>query len=496
MRINNNIAALNTLRQYTSNTTSTNKAMEKLSSGLAINRAGDDAAGLAISEKMRSQIRGIEMASDNSQNAISLVQTAEGALTETHSILQRMNELAVQSASDTNETIDRNALQAEYSQLVTEIDDIADQTKFNNRNLLDGTYSGATAEATHTGLASDLDVSVTTAASAGSITLNTISDWAATVTAANGTATADFTATAGITAGSVAGSVADGANYNGTYHLQATGSALNAMTFNLVDADGATVASTGSVTVTAGGANTLNFGNYGNLSITTGAGVTAGNLTTAYDGTSSGNFSITIAGGVDAVSVPSATLNGVQIKQGDTSATLATGVTIDLSALTSADWASQNALNTALYGSTTGSGSITVATTAAKTGLTVQTGANNGESLSININSMKSADLGLTGSTVATQAGAATAINTVTDAINEVSTQRANLGAYQNRLEHKINNLDTSAENLQAAESNIRDVDMAEEMVEFTKNNILLQAAQSMLAQANSQPQGVLQLLQ
>ncbi|MDD4799182.1 MAG: flagellin, partial [Clostridia bacterium] len=150
MRINNNIAALNTLRQYSSNTVATNKSMEKLSSGSRINRAGDDAAGLAISEKMRAQIRGINMAADNSQNAISLVQTAEGALTETHSILQRMNELAVQSASDTNETIDRNALNAEFQELVKEIDDIANQTKFNNKTLLDGSVGVAIDTATST----------------------------------------------------------------------------------------------------------------------------------------------------------------------------------------------------------------------------------------------------------------------------------------------------------------------------------------------------------
>jgi len=358
MRINNNIAALNTLRQYSSNTAATNKSMEKLSSGSRINRAGDDAAGLAISEKMRAQIRGINMAADNSQNAISLVQTAEGALTETHSILQRMNELAVQSASDTNETIDRNALTAEFQELIKEIDDIANQTKFNNKTLLDGSVGVAVDTATST-----LDE----------------------------------------------------------------------------------VAGVGSMTA-SGASTTYTFVN---------------------DATS-----LTISDGTDTVTLgaPAA---------GDTIRVAQWGIEVQLTT----GFAAESLDGTIVTG--------------ASSGLTIQTGATNGEKLTIDIGSMKAADLGITAATkIDTQANAEAAIDTVTAAINSVSSQRANLGAYQNRLEHKINNLNTSSENLQAAESRIRDVDMAKEMVNFTKNNILLQAAQSMLAQANAQPQGVLQLLQ
>ena len=372
MRINNNIAALNTLRQYSANTTATNKAMEKLSSGLAINRAGDDAAGLAISEKMRAQIRGIDMATDNSQNAISLVQTAEGALTETHSILQRMNELAVQSASDTNETIDRDALNAEFQQLADEIDDISTQTKFNNKYLLDGSVSS--------------QVNTSTAAS--------------TIFAEAGVE--------GVEAGGASGTV-----------------------YTIDD--------------------------------------TAGVISIQRD----------VAGVIDSVSIDGTLANGSgNISYSDW------GINIDLG---------PGYTQGALDGSTI--------TMAASAGLNIQTGAANGEQLTISIGNMSANQLGnathkISAASVATQTDAETAIDTVTDAINQVSTQRANLGAIQNRLEHKINNLSTSAENLQSAESNIRDVDMAEEMVNFTKNNILLQAAQSMLAQANAQPQGVLQLLQ
>ena len=278
MRINNNIAALNTHRQYGINNNNVASSVEKLSSGYRINRAGDDAAGLAISEKMRAQIRGLNMASKNSQDAISLIQTAEGALQETHNILQRMRELAVQAASDTNDGdyeegedggVDRAALDAEFQELLEEINNIAEQTAFNTRKLLDGSLSGAV----------------------------------------------------------------------------------------------------------------------------------------------------------------------------------------------------------------------------------IQTGANEGETLDISIEDMSTTGLAINTLSLASRANAASAISIVNEAINTVSTERSKLGAYQNRLQHKIANLDTSAENLTAAESRIRDIDMAKEMTNFTKSSILTQAATAMLAQANALPQGVLQLL-
>lgn len=270
MRINHNIAALNTHRQLTTNNASASKNIEKLSSGLRINRAGDDAAGLAISEKMRGQIRGLDMASKNAQDGISMIQTAEGALNETHSILQRMRELAVQSSNDTNTTADRDAMQQEVTALTAEIDRIATQTEFNTKTLLDGSL----------------------------------------------------------------------------------------------------------------------------------------------------------------------------------------------------------------------------------TDVNLQVGANSGQSMQFTIGDMQSAALGVGGIDLAADHATSTAaIDTINAAIESVSTERSNLGAIQNRLEHTINNLGTSSENLTAAESRIRDVDMAKEMMEFTKNNILTQASQAMLAQANQQPQGVLQLL-
>ncbi|MFC3015560.1 flagellin Hag [Virgibacillus litoralis] len=281
MIINHNIAALNTHRQLSNNNQATQGSLEKLSSGLQINKAGDDAAGLAISEKMRGQIRGLEMAQKNAQDGISLIQTAEGALNESHSILQRMRELAVQSANDTNTDEDRAEMQKEVDQLASALDDISNDTEFNTQKLLDG--------------------SITTEGESGPL----------------------------------------------TFHV----------------------------------------------------------------------------------------------------------------------------------------------------------GANEGQNLTVEIESMSAEDLGVQGTEegdgieISTQEEADGAIETIQEAIDTVSAQRSELGAVQNRLDHTINNLGTSAENLTAAESRIRDVDMAKEMMNFTKNNILSQAAQSMLAQANQQPQGVLQLL-
>ena len=270
MVVQHNLSAMNTSRQLNSVTSSLSKSTEKLSSGYRINRAADDAAGLSISEKMRSQIRGLNKASDNAQDGISLIQVAEGALNETHSILQRMNELATQAANDTNTSTDRKAIQQEVDQLTSEIDRIRSTTQFNTQNLLDGSFSKKN----------------------------------------------------------------------------------------------------------------------------------------------------------------------------------------------------------------------------------LQIGSLSGQSISISVSNMNATSLGVNGLKVSSFSGAGEAMSKIQVAIDKVSTQRSKLGALQNRLEHTINNLDTTSENTQAAESRIRDTDMADEMVQYSKNNILSQAGQSMLSQANQQTQGVLSLLQ
>ncbi|WP_214736886.1 flagellin [Exiguobacterium sp. s162] len=363
MIINNNLNAMNAHRNMTFNTSNAGKAMEKLSSGLRINRAGDDAAGLAISEKMRGQIRGLDQATRNSQDGISMIQTAEGALNETHSILQRMRELAVQGANDTNVTQDRDAIQEELTALKSEIDRIGNTTEFNKQKLLNGGLGGTV----------DQDAATTT------------------VLAVTGVASAS---TNGAT--------------DGTYTITSATAGELTMTFG---GKTQTIAN-------AAGAQELNFSEFG-ITIKTNAGYTAD--------TAVGN------------------------------------VVVD-------------------------PGSVTF-----------QIGANEDQNLSLNIRDMKTdgvLNLATAGRVdVSTHAAAKASVTNIEGAITEVSKERSKLGAYQNRLEHTINNLKTSSENLTAAESRVRDVDMAKEMMNFTKNNILNQASQAMLAQANSAPQAVLQLL-
>jgi flagellin len=307
MIINHNLNAMNAQRNFGINNTNQAKSMEKLSSGLRINRAGDDAAGLAISEKMRGQIRGLDQASRNAQDGISLIQTAEGALNETHSILQRMRELAVQAANDTNVTTDRDAIQAEMNQLTAEINRIGNTTEFNTQKVLNG---GASTYVANQALTLTLQI---------------------------------------------------GANENQTFKVELNDMRAQALSISTTDPTSNTKYASG----------------------------TTNQLTDqAYDTTNK-----------------------------------------------------EYALSVASAGS------------------------------------------------------AGNAVTVINKAINKVSTERAKLGAYQNRLEHTIANLNTASENLSASESRIRDVDMAKEMMNYSKNNILSQAAQAMLAQANQQPQGVLQLL-
>ncbi|SHI62189.1 flagellin [Geosporobacter subterraneus DSM 17957] len=374
MRINNNLMAMNTHRQLGITNNSSAKAMEKLSSGFRINRAGDDAAGLAISEKMRGQIRGLNQASRNAQDGISLIQTAEGALTEVHAILQRMNELATQAANDTNEAVDRTAIQDEITQLNSEIDRISKSTQFNQKNLLDGT------------LGVQLDTSG----------LQVGSDGVTGISIAGAKASETYTITSG------------GA---GQYTITETGSG-----------------DTQNVTLADGTAGVLNFDKFG--------------------------IKITVNGSQTAAGIAAATAGG------GAAGTIVTGAAAQISFQIGA----KNALD---------------------------------ERMGVQIAKIDSSatSLNTTSVSVANATDARTAMDTIQAAINTVSSERSKLGAYQNRLEHTIKNLDTSSENLQAAESRIRDVDMAKEMMEFTKNNILQQAAQAMLAQANQAPQGVLQLL-
>lgn len=412
MRINHNIAALNTHRQLSFNNTNASKNLEKLSSGLQINRAGDDAAGLAISEKMRGQIRGLEMASKNAQDGISLIQTAEGALNETHSILQRMRELATQSANDTNTTSDRSEIQKEINSLTSEINRIGNTTEFNTQKLLNGDKA-TNAQATVAG--TDISSVFNTDLAATSFELNGQSVALTDVAALDGSVSA-FDIDDVVTAlQSDIDAVFDGTAHNGlTFTVENDGNSL------VIKSD---LQGSGSSIQIKANADTAKLGLTANA--TTDAGSTAGAL----------QFQI-----------------GANEKQ---------SLSLDIADMRA------NALG------------ITTAGTDAKLGVT------DGTSSTIKEQALD----------VSTHTNAAAAVTKIQAAIDKVSGERSKLGATQNRLEHTINNLGTSAENLTAAESRIRDVDMAKEMMEFTKNNILTQAAQAMLAQSNQMPQGVLQLL-
>lgn len=417
MIINHNISALNTHRQLSVNTANTSKNIEKLSSGLRINRAGDDAAGLAISEKMRGQIRGLDQASRNSQDGISLIQTAEGALNETHSILQRMRELAVQSGNDTNTADDRKNLQDEMDQLNKEIDRIQSTTQFNTKNLLDGSMGSAVNDAV-----------------------------------ANVNVNASVKGAAGV-------DLADGAEL------------LTALTDKNGNNLGIAVGDTITVSYVKDGTTVTNEITVAADTDLTALGTTDGTVDDA-------NTAVTVD--ADGIAVTASTegkagaINGLTVTVKDTSGNVRTSATNALSG----------------FNETTAAADVRTDGTA-----TFQIGANTGQSMTLSINDMGTAALGVKGLQISTQAQADVAIKVIDQATQKVSSERSKLGAVQNRLEHTINNLGTASENLTAAESRIRDVDMAKEMMEQTKNNILSQAAQAMLAQANQQPQGVLQLL-
>ena len=405
MRIQHNIAALNSYRQLSGNNSAVSKNLEKLSSGYKINRAGDDAAGLAISEKMRAQITGLETAQKNANDGISLVQTAEGALTEVHSMLNRMVELADQSANGTydNKT-DRANLQKEVKSLLDEIDRISDGTNFNGINLLDGSLNGATA----TGFVAKTNGIQSVEIAGGNVSKAT-------------------------TAGDL------------TIKLETTGK----LTLDKKDAD---TFKGISFEVVGGTGNNTTVGKAGGT-ITFKAKVDPANATAEHAKMFEG---MTISVKVDAAKTDGS------------------------------------------FVATAGNGDVDDLKLDPGKGLTLQIGdtADDFNQLTVSVGSMKAKSLGIDTIDISTQSGAQTAVSSIKDAINSVSSTRGDLGAIQNRLEHTINNLSVTTENMTAAESRIRDTDMAEEMMSYTKNNILVQAAQAMLAQANQVPQGVLQLLQ
>ena len=560
MRIQHNIMAMSAYRNYTNNVSAMKKNLEKLSSGYKINRAGDDAAGLAISEKMRAQITGLETAQKNAKDGISLVQTAEGALTEVHDMLNRMVELATQSANGTydNDT-DRFQLQKEMNQLREEIDRIADSSNFNGIKLLDGSMAKGGAGASNVSMTIDNDaVLATVTKSQKGVYEIDIANFQVKGGAATGTVTATFkigdveiaTVTANITtAGEVKDAVAslataantvniDGVSFvvtvgNGKITLTMAATPVEKFEGNMNvsvemgqdDADFNT-AETLAVTVKTP-AQVAEIRKYAqahfdlkDLKLADGAKLTIGNTTYTFAvGAKSEHKNATNVIDLTAFEKDDANLAVEAAKKLSTAAaangefkvtsdnnsskvylTEKKGTTTALNANSTVDYNKNDLQGTSAAKDGNWKGLVKFASAASSgaSGLTLQIGdtADEFNQLKVNIGDTHCTALGIDDISIEDQAKAAKAIDEIKKAINTVSDIRGTLGTTQNRLDHTINNLSVMTENIQDAESTIRDVDVAEEMMAYTKNNILIQSAQAMLAQANQVPQGVLQLLQ
>lgn len=558
MVVQHNLNAINANNKMNINVSGTKKATEKLSSGYQINRAGDNAAGLAISEKMRSQIRGLSQATKNANDGISLIQTAEGGLNETHSILQRMRELAVQSANGTyQDDTDREAIQLEVDALKSEIDRIASSTEYNGMKLLDGSLGGTTTGTTDFGARYGVLISANTVIDGATNKLKeNLSLEGATLTSS----VKGVTVTLADAASGVGGENAqwDAAGTTLTINLKAGQSYSQSQINDLIknatmakaDAAGTPQASTPADVELKLKSGVFTFQKAETFK--TSAGVRAAsddtdlvdyliNGTDQNDGYAdtikftSNNYgedtrklkiATDVAAGKEWVATTTAKNEGTGIKDGEFTLHLATGVeyteediqnllkqagldyTVTLTDSKTPDGdktfyaqkvvAEADATAIEIGKTTAGAGLGSDKLTGTGKGLTFQIGANGVEDqrVTLSVGDMSSTSIGVGGADVSTQDAANKAIDMVDAAVKTVSMQRAGLGALQNRLEYTVNNLTTTNENLTAAESQIRDTDMATEMINYTKNNILQQASQAMLAQANQQPQAILQLLQ
>lgn len=547
MVVQHNLNAINANNKMNINVSGTKKATEKLSSGYQINRAGDNAAGLAISEKMRSQIRGLSQATKNANDGISLIQTAEGGLNETHSILQRMRELAVQSANGTyQDDTDREAIQLEVDALKSEIDRIASSTEYNGMKLLDGSLGGSKAVTefgAKYGAVSTKDTDLVGA----TITSNIAGVKVTTAYAASGkggenalwsadgkTLTMNLVAGETYTQKDIDNLIANATQSKNGGQTQAPSEisiklANGVMTASKAGDTDATVAG-----LRATGSNSADViklvgdkksGAHGSSDQVT---FTANSYGKAYDTGMASKITIStdVAAGKENVEVtkaakPANAAAGNLATAAEIKLHLSTGKTytekdienilkeagydysVKLEDTTNTDGDADgkiyfNVKGDAEVAITDGAGVGKDSVPNNGKGLTFQIGANGVEDqrVTLNVNDMSSSAIGVANADVSTQDSANAAIDMVDAAVKTVSMQRAGLGALQNRLEYTVNNLTTTNENLTAAESQIRDTDMATEMINYTKNNILQQASQAMLAQANQQPQAILQLLQ
>ncbi|KUO58664.1 MAG: hypothetical protein APF84_09340 [Gracilibacter sp. BRH_c7a] len=548
MIINHNLSSLNACRVMAFNNSAASRSLEKLSSGLRINKAGDDAAGLAVSEKMRGQIRGLNQASRNAQDAISLVQTAEGALNETSGILRRMRELAVQAANDTNTAADRQNIQSEMTQLETEIDRISTNTQFNTIKLLDGSQRvpGASVVSGSSGGGEALPTILQAANpfySSGSPATGTVNlvllanssgvdygiplgDNIVISGKKNGVALPSIAVPTGSQAFMTDSSLNDGSGalninlsntetltfeYDGSSYTvnlptevmgtdlltvaQDIASEMNGA-IGLLDIMGASPGSpaTRSLLLYADSGKSVILTSSTNAALN--ASIAAGNSVNWSDNrkevddllnaisTMTGGTAIINAGGYIEITGQPGAANALS----DFSLSVAGAAAFN------ADFASFTEIQAATDDG--GGGSSGDSSSGGEVGgINIKIGANDGQSMLIDIEDMGSQALGINGIQVSTQTQANAAIESIDTAIEKVSDERAKLGSFQNRLEHTANNLQASSENLTSAESRIRDADMAREMMQFTRTTILSQVSQAVLVQSNQLPQIVLRLL-
>ena len=539
MIVQHNMTAMNTNRQLGISTSALSKSTEKLSSGYRINRAADDAAGLAISEKMRSQIRGLNQASTNAQDGISMIQTAEGALQESHSILQRMRELTIQAANGTETDEDRGNIQDEISQLQSELDRISETTEFNTMKLLDGSLNGGgsvTSAGPKFGVYDTALKGFVTSSEAGVMISTTVDATeggeSATWDKTGKTLTLNLAKNTTYTEAELDNLIKNAKQEDSTATHAPADVELNLV--NGTYTTGSTAAPNTTIKTVAG-AKASGTVNIAGTTDTNFVGVTAMKITAnKYGEDNNINLEVTFDAKAGEESFEVKTPQGYEA-DGSLSTTKATYA---LKLSTGVEYTEQDIeklLAEAGFSATVdfvgpkpdeaNTLFLTTKPAAAKTatlaggaglgdtdaflgqkgydvqsggdGVTLQVGANYGQTIDFGIGDMSAKALGVdsTKVDVSTQAGAQNSIEAIDSGIAAVSKQRSLLGAIQNRLEHTISSLDNTAENLQSAESGIRDIDMASEMVQFSKNNILQQAAQSMLAQANQANQGVLSLL-
>lgn len=492
--INTNIASLNAQRNLTTSQASLSTSLQRLSSGLRINSARDDAAGLAISERLSSQIGGLNQAVRNANDGISLAQTAEGALQQIGSNLQRIRDLAVQSANGTNSVSDRAALNNEASQLISEINRVASATNFNGVNLLDGSFTAQTFQVGANGTANDqITISSISSARANALGVGSSSGYSATVAGSAVSSAALTTGSLSINGFQVGASTADGVSFTNS---SASGIA-KANAINAISGSTGVTATVGTTTVTGTTVTSSNAIAAGDIQIN---GVDIGALSATTSGAARG---AQVAAAVNAISTQTGVTATFDTTTGAVALSAADGRNITVTASSNAAASSTNTGITATTGtSATSTSSLTLNSTSSA-GITITDGNGAGTTAAGLVGTgtggftaaTVTVGAGVSSLDLSTASGATSALATIDAALQSINTSRASLGAFQNRFSSAVSSLQTTSENLSASRSRIRDADFAQETANLTRGQVLQQAGTAILAQANALPQGVLALL-